>query len=158
MTQPSDPLRLQVANRFVTVLEAITAGSDYFYTPFEVIKRIILPEEANGTPTYMVVPEGGGNIDFSGTNLYDEKYKLVVHGIVEDNVDIVTKMERAIRDIRKAINDDSKSGAAGSLGVLCVQVRVLETVETDGGAFSVIGKGYFAQPFDIEISGDFGEL
>jgi len=158
MSSPDSPLRLQVVNRFVAVLEAITAGSNYFYTPYEVVKRIILPEETNGTPTYMVIPEGGGNIEFGGTELYDETLRIVVHGIVADNVDIVTRMERAIRDIRKAINDDSKSGTPGSLSVLCVQVRILEPPETDGGAFSVIGKGYFAQPFEVTISGDFGEL
>lgn len=158
MSTPSDPLRLQIINRFVTVLGNISAGSNYFYTPHEVLKRIIVPDEVDDTPTYMVIPEGGGNIEFTCTELYDETFKVIVHGIVADNVDIVTRMERAIRDVRKAINDDSKSGASGSLGVLCVQVRILEPPETDGGAFSVIGKGYFAQPFQVTISGDFGEL
>ena len=35
---PSNPLRLQIADRFKTVLAAIEAGDNYFYTPHKVEK------------------------------------------------------------------------------------------------------------------------
>lgn len=158
---PVDPLSLKVIDRVVVVLKAITAGSDFFFTPYDVIKKFVHWEEANvkaGKPLYMVFRDSGGMIEFAGTDLYDEHFYLNVKGYVKDNSDTVTPLERAIRDIRKAINDDSKSAAAGSLGALGIQTIFEEPPETDNGYLSVEGFGFFDQRVKIITSGDFGEL
>ena len=46
---------------------------------------------------------------------------------MHDRSDLVSKIEKAVRDVRRAIDQDSKSGAAGTLGVLAIQVRIDES-------------------------------
>jgi len=158
MAQPNDPISLKVLNRIVTVLRAITAGANYFYTPYQVSKRFVHWGEADGFPVYMVFRDSGGRIETSGTDLYDEDMTITIKGIIQDEEDTVTKMERAIRDVRKAINDDAKSGAAGSLGVLAVETRIEEAPETDNGYLSLEGYGYFDQKIRVKTCGDYDEL
>lgn len=159
MPSPTDPKRLQVIDRIVTVLTAITAGANYFYTPYAVQKRFVHWAEAAGFPLYMVFSATGGKVELGGApDLYDEDFLVSIKGYVQDSTDTVSKMERAIRDIRKAINDDSKSGAAGSLGAMCVEVAIEEPPETDNGYLSLEGFGFFDQRIRIKIAGDFGEL
>jgi hypothetical protein len=155
---PNDPKRLQIIDRIVTVLSNIQTGTDYFYTPYEVKKRFIHWEEAKGFPTYMVFTDSGGEIVFAGYNLYDEIFYVNVKGIVKDWKDTVSVLEKCIRDVRKAINDDAKSGASGTLGTLCIEVRIEEPPLTDNGYLSLEGFGFFEQRIRIRISGDFGEL
>jgi hypothetical protein len=159
---PIDPKRLKVADRFVTVLKAITAGSDYFFTPLEVAKHYIFPEEAaciKDRPVYSIFPEGSGGSFFVETGgVYDEKYPLTVHGIVENPVDTVGDLEKAVRDVRKAVEADSRDESTGALGNLCVNVSIESPPETDGGVFSGLGRSYFAQEFMIHISGDVSKL
>lgn len=151
---PADPKRLQVADRYETVLNTIEAGDNYFFTPHEVAKKLLDYEDAKNGPLYMVLSESEGNIEFSGHELFDETFHISVHGIVHDRNDLVAKVEKAIRDIRKAINDDSKSSAADSLMNLCEQVRIDDPPEVD--YFEDFG--FFRQRFRNQISGDFGEL
>jgi hypothetical protein len=151
---PTDPKRLQVADRYETVLNAITASNDYFFTPHEVAKKLLEYENAKHGPLYMVLSESEGNIGFSGHELFDETFYISVHGIVHDRDDLVTKVEKAVRDVRRAINEDSKSTAAGTLMNLCEQVRIDEPPEIDyWDDFA-----FFRQRFRNQISGDFGEL
>ena len=156
---PSDPLRLQILNRFETVLNAIETGDNYFYTPHKVSKHPISYELAKNGPLYMVFTgEEGGPIEFAGTDLYDEKFTVSVQGIVFDRADLISKLEKAIRDVRKAVNDDSKSGAAGSLGVLAHQTIAERSPEV--GYFSADKDDFavFEQKYQVTISGDFGQL
>lgn len=158
---PTNPLTQQIIERIITVLKAIVAGDNYFYTPYDVAKKFVHWEEARLTPDkphYMIFRDSGGSIEFAGTNQYDETWYINIKGYVKDNSDTVTKLERAIRDIRKAINDDSKSAAAGSLGALGIQTIFEEPPETDNGYLSVEGFGFFDQRVKIITSGDFGEL
>lgn len=157
MPTPADPKRLQVIDRIVTVLAAITAGATYFYTPAQVIKRYLDPEEVKDFPTYSVSYDSGGRLENSGEDLYDEDFYINVKGYVQDYEDTVTKMERALRDIRRAINEDSKSGAAGSLGVLAVETRIEDGAETDNGYYSLAGLGFFEQRIRVKIAGDYGD-
>ena len=155
---PSASLRIQVINRVVAVLQAIVAGADYFYTPYAVVKKYLTESELKGYPTYMVFASTGGNIEIASTNLYDETFMVSIKGWVSDPADTVTKVENAVRDIRRAINEDSKLGTAGSLGALTVEVRIEEPPDTDDGYWSIANLGWFDQRIRVTISGDFGEL
>jgi len=159
MGAPTNPLRLKTIDRVVAVLAAIVAGDDYFFTPFEVAKRFKHWNECRGFPTYMVFTDSGGNVDLSGApDIYDEDFYINVKGYVQDNVDTVTKLEQAIRDVRKAINEDSKSMAAGSLGAIAVEIRIEKSPDTDNGYLSLEGFGFFDQQIRVKISGGYGEL
>jgi hypothetical protein len=159
MGAPTNPLRLQVIDRVVAVLAAIVAGSNYFFTPFEVVKRFKHWNECHGFPTYMVFTDSGGAVELSGVpDLYTENFYVNVKGYVQDNSDTVTKLEQAIRDIRKAIDVDSKSAAAGSLGALADEVRIEKSPDTDNGYLSLEGFGFFDQQIRVMIEGTYGEL
>jgi len=159
MALPNDPLRLQVADRFKTVLAAITAGSSYFYTPHKVSKFPLEYEIAKYGPLYQVFPgEEPGAAKIIGRESYDETFYISVIGIVHDHSDLVSKMEKAVRDVRYAIDLDSKSAMAGTLGVLCVQVRIDESPVMEYFAEERDGFGQFDQKFRIQITGDFGDL
>ncbi len=163
MANPSAlPLRLQVINRIVTVLSAITAGTDYWFTPAKVAKKFLTPEEAMGFPCYMVMAgEKGNRIEHQGApNVYDEWFTVSVKGIIKNSSDTVTESEKALRDIRKAINADSISGTAGTLGNLSgvIEVRIDQGPDMDDGSWSINGYGFFDQPITVHISGDYGEL
>jgi len=159
MAPSANPLRLQVADRFATVLEAITAGDSYFYTPHLVSKFPVEYELAKYGPLYQVFPgEEAGRIEITGRENYDETFYISIIGIVHDTSDLVSKLEKAVRDIRKAIDLDSKSETAGTLGVLTVQVRVDESPIMEYFAEEKNGFGQFDQKFRVQITGDFGDL
>lgn len=161
MAIPTSPLTQQVIERIIAVLAEITTGANYFYTPAAVMKRFVHWREASfspDNPLYMVFRDSGGEISCIGENLYCEDWFVNVKGYVQDNADTVTKMERAIRDIRKAINDDSKSEAAGSLGAIAAAVTIEEPPSTDNGYLSLEGKGFFDQRIRVRTDGEFGEL
>ncbi len=157
MTTPAaDPLRLQVLDRIVAVLQAITAGEYYWYTPAQVLKRLIGIDQCIGYPTYMVFPVSGGRVEHSGApDEYDEDMEILIKGYLKDELDPVTQVEKALCDVRRAINEDSKSGAAGTLGVLAVETRIEASPEME---FSIDGFGGFDQMLRVKISGSFGEL
>jgi hypothetical protein len=160
MTTPATPLRLQVIDRIVAVLQGISTGATYFYTPGEVAKRFIHWSECKAFPTYMVFTASGGKVELSGAagddSEYTEDFYVSIKGIVKDSVDTVTKLERCIADIRKAIDADSRSGAAGSLGVLAVETRIEDSPETDDGYLSLEGMGFFDQKIRVSIAGVMG--
>ncbi len=161
MAPGTNPLTQQIIERIVTVLAAITTGDDFFYTPAAVAKRFVHWREASFSadkPYYMVFRDSGGVITQIGENLYCEDYFINIKGYVKDNNDTVTRLERAIRDIKKAINDDSASEVAGTLGALAAAVTIEEPPETDNGYLSLEGIGFFDQRIRIRIDGDFGEL
>jgi len=160
MPVPTTPLRLQVIDRIVAVLQGITTGATYFYTPGEVAKRFIHWGEAKAFPTYMVFTAPGGTVELSGAagddSEYTEDFYVSIKGIVKDNLDTVTRLERCIADIRKAIDADSRSGVAGSLGALAVETRIETAPETDDGYLSLEGFGFFDQKVRVSIAGVMG--
>ncbi len=162
MTTPStDPLRLQIINRIVAVLQAITAGATYWYTPGAVNKRFTHWSECKSFPTYSVSTASGGKVELSGAagddSEYTEDFYVSIKGVVKDSVDTVTRLERALADVRKAIDADSRSGAAGTLGALGVETRIEESPETDDGYLSLEGFGFFDQKVRVSIAGNIGE-
>jgi hypothetical protein len=162
-TPSSEPLRLQVINRIVTVLSAITAGATYWYTPSQVCKRYIHPQEVQGDITYMVSTGSGGQLDLAGmagaSSVYDEDLIISVKGYVRHDSDTVTVLERALHDVRNAIDADARDEVtAGSLGVLTVECRIERGPETDNGYFSLMGLGFFDQEIRCRITGTYGEL
>ena len=79
-------------------------------------------------------------------------------GYVQDNNAPGTKIIRAVRDIRKAIDIDSRLGTAGALGAIAVAVTIEEPPETDNGYLSLEGFGFFDQRIRTRADGDYGEL
>jgi hypothetical protein len=160
MTTPTVPLRLQIIDRIVDVIKGIVSGATYFYTPGAVEKRFVHWTEAKSFPTYMVFSGSGGTVELSGAagddSEYTEDFFVSVKGIVKDSVDTVTKLERCIADIRKAIDADSRSGVAGTLGALAVQTRIEDAPETDDGYLSLEGFGFFDQKVRVSIAGVMG--
>lgn len=159
--QPTDPKSLQIINRIYDVLRAIQAGENYFYTPFKVARRFMDYNECEGYPTYSVFRgEPAGGSAYAGENLWDEDFFINIYGIIQHDSDTVTVMERAIADIRKAIDDDSRSGAANTLGdgVMCVDVRFDEPPWTDEGILSNEGFGFFHIRLRVIMSGEYGEI
>jgi hypothetical protein len=155
---PESSIRLKVRERIITVLEAITTGTDYWKAPYKVERRFIGWMEAKGFPTYMVFTGAGGGTNLAGApDEYDEEFNIEIKGIVQDE-DPTTEIEHCVQDIRKAINEDSKSGIAGSLGVLADQSVQVAGIETDKGYLSVEGFGYFEFPVRVTIHGDYGVL
>jgi len=158
---PTNPLSQQCIDRVVTVLSAITAGSSFFYTPFDVKKEFLIWREAKFTkdkPLYMVSRGSGGAITYIGENNYEMEFFISIQGYVQDSSDAVTRLCRAIRDVQKAINDDSKGETAGTLGALAAAVTIEESPETDNGYFSPEDIGWFDQLIRVRIDGEFGEL
>lgn len=160
MAPSTNPLRLQVIDRFVTVLAAVVTGSSYFFTPGKVAKRFMHLDEISAFPCYMVTAgDKGQQIELTGApDEYTEWFSVSVKGVIKDSEDTVTTCEQALRDVRKAINEDSKSGAAGSLGVLTDEVLAVEGPDMDDGMLSLQGYGFFDQRFRVRIHGDFGVL
>lgn len=160
-TPSANPLRLQVADRIVAVLSAITAGANYWFTPGMVAKRFMALSEMRDFPCYMVSTGTGGNLDLSGSpDEYDETFYLIVRGVVKASDDAVTPLEQALRDVRKAINDDSTDRATtGALGNIdgVDEVRI-DSVETDDGYLASAGFGFFELRIRVVITGAEGEL
>ena len=94
----------------------------------------------------------------SGRENFDETYYISIEGVVHDRADLGTKLEKAIRDVRYAIDQDAKSSAAGSLGVLAVQVRIDESPEVAYFSKNKDNFAVFDQKFRVQITGDFGDL
>lgn len=158
---PTDPLSQQCIDRIVIILGAITAGDNYFYTPFDVIKEFLIWRDAKLTkdkPLYMVSRGSGGVITQIGEHLYELEFIISIQGYVQDPSDAVTRLCRAVRDVQKAVNDDSKSEDTGTLGDLAAAVTMEESPETDNGYFSPEDVGWFDQKVRVRIDGDFGEL
>jgi hypothetical protein len=150
MSIPTTPPRLLVLERIVTVLKSIAAGANYFYTP-KVEKRFVHWAEANYFPTYMVFPGSGGRIEIESTQNYDEDMIVSIKGIVKDSIDPGSVIEKCLCDIRRAIDIDSRSGVAGTLGALTNEAVFEEGPTTDDGYLSLEGFGFFDQPLRVKI-------
>ena len=157
---PTDPLTLQVADRFEAVLDSIEAGTNYFYTPQKVSKYPLDFEDAKFGNLYEVFvgEEAGSFVEVIGREAYDATFFITVVGTVFDRSDLVTKLIKSWRDVVYAIDQDSKSSTAGTLGVLGVQVRVDEGYEASYYAEGHDGFANFKQKFRCQISGDLGDL
>ena len=117
MPQPDDPVRLTVRNRFVTVLTAITAGANYFYTPWSVLSYRVIREQVNMAeerPVYSVLPDMG-DVEFAGTELSNEYMTISVFGMIESSTDLVAAIEKARADIVNAVRIDAALNSAGTL-------------------------------------------
>lgn len=161
MPSPTNPKRLRVLDRIITVLGAITAGANYFYTPARVARRVMDYDECDVFPCLMVTAgEGGQPIEYAGEQQYDETFNISIKGFVRDDADPNSVMEKVVRDIRYAINQDTLNGASGALGdgVLCVYCIFRQSPETDNGFLSQIGLAYFDQQVEVRVSGDWGEI
>jgi len=161
MAYPTTPKRLQVIDRVVDVLEAISAGADYFYTPNAVQKRLMHFKECGGFPTYFVfigsaTPTPEAHLDSE----YVETLTLSIQGWVDLELgEPQSKMLKCIRDVQKAINTDSKSTTSGSLGALCANGMCdVGGFETDNGGYSLDGFAFFDQTITIHLIGDFGDF
>jgi hypothetical protein len=152
MTTPATlPLRLQVVNRVIAVLEAITQGADYWFTP-AVVRRHLAPREVVKFPVYAVFPgEGRDPEELSGE--VTEEFEIVIKGAVQSNTDTVTEQEKAIADIRKAIDRDSRVRTTGTLGSLAISVRIGSSA-TDEGEYVSQSMGFFEQRLKVQIASD----
>lgn len=161
---PADNKIKKVIDRVITVLNAITAGANYHYTPYKVTKRFIHWAEADGFPTYMVHLDSGGEVEYSGEQTWDLTFYISVKGIVDTSLsggdveNTVDPLVYAWRDVTKAIDDDAKSPSVNTLGDLTVQVRIDEPPETDNGYLALEGFGFFDQRIRVQITGEFGTL
>ena len=157
MSAPTASKRLQVINRVVTVLGAITAGSDYFYTPAQVTKGFVAVP--TGYPVYEVLSASGGEIGLHLDQQNVESFFIRIIGKVQGSTDCVTLIENALRDVRKAINEDFKPGAgAGSLITLATDMRI-ETPPDIAYEFEGFGPfNAFAQMIRFQVSGEWGEI
>jgi len=153
MAPSTKPLRLQVVDRFVAILKAITVGSDFWKKPGMVVRRHIGDREAVAFPVYGVFI-GQGREPEETNGEYVEEFEVIVKGSVQSHTDLVEAMEHSIADIRKAIDKDARDGATvGALGTLTVYVR-LGTSLTDEGENLSAGFGYFEQRFLVQVAGD----
>jgi hypothetical protein len=158
MAIPSaDPKRLQVIDRIVEVLKGITAGADYFYTPVDVRKGFVI--SPSGYPTYVVRSEAGGEIEMHSDSQWRESFYVAIHGAVQEIGDAVTPLERALRDVRKAIEQDFQPAAgAGSLITLATSIVFDTPPEIDYGPEGQGPLAFFSQRVRITIDGEFGEI
>lgn len=154
---PSSPLRLQVIDRVVDVLRGIQEGDDYFFSPRQVEKGFIA--EPSGYPVYEVTSESGGEIEMHTDSQYAESFYIAIRGTVHAQGDITTPLERCLRDIRKAVEDDFASGAAaGSLVFLATSIMLDTPPEIEYGFEGQGVYGYFTQRVRVTVSGTFGEI
>ncbi|MBE3131369.1 MAG: hypothetical protein IMZ54_11740 [Acidobacteria bacterium] len=163
MSWPTDPKSLQVIDRIVEVLNDIVGGGPaYFHTPGGAIKGFVHYSTVTKFPYYMVAFEGASERPVPmGDNQYHQTLAVSIKGWVDlEKGESVSKLLRCIRDVQKAVNEDTKSGAgADSLGVLACQCDI-DTTEADSGFLAIEGRGfgYFDQRVVVVIEGDWGEL
>jgi len=156
MSFPSaEPKRLQIIERWVTVLKAMRQGDGYWYTASEVVKQIVHEREVTAFPFYMVEYESSPGPPKSNLNHgFTEDLAVIVKGACDHEAgDTTTKLERCIRDVRTAIDADTSSGVAGSLGALGVIVTI-DALEIEHDE----KYGYFNQRFIAHIRGDWRSL
>jgi hypothetical protein len=161
-TPSTTPKRLQCVNRVATQLTAITAGATYWYTP-RVYKRFYLPQELSDPVVYMVYTTPGGSTEHAGASgantVYDEDFYITVHGCVRDSFDTTTMVEKAIHDVRTAIDADSIAKAtSGALGYICVECRMEEPPEIDSTCLETMGIGLFDLKIRCKVTGTYAEL
>lgn len=154
---PSEPLRLTILKRFETILAAITAGDDFFYTPHLISKHPISRELSTWGPLFAVLTgDRTGPIDYTvGHVTRDETFYVDVRVVVHDDTDLTTKLERALTDIRKAIDEDAISSEVGSLGQLTVQTLMDESALVEYHSEGEDSFVTFNQPWRVDITGTY---
>ena len=153
----AEPKRIQVRDRFITVLELIQAVDGYYYTPDFVTEKPIEYAKNPGKIRLIAYTDEGGAIE-NHSGAVDETFYIAVEGWVEDMIDPNKKAERVIQDVRKAIDADAKNPSAGYLGGLCLQVVMDESAEVDN-EMATEGINRFFQKFRCMITGaDFSGL
>lgn len=153
MAIPAETKRVQIVDRVVEVLAAISGGSTYFYTPAAVEKRMAHWKEITAGPHYSVSLDSGGRLTNWLNGWVEEEFYIGVKGVVTSDHDVVTTIARCLRDVRYALATDMASTATGSLGSLCAAMFVEDGAETDNGYLSLEGKGFFEQRIKIVIAG-----
>jgi hypothetical protein len=157
---PTEPKTKRVKDRIIEVLKMIAEGTDYWVTPADVLARLVPLEEATDFPLYMVFPSSGGSIEPHTDGAFEMVFNIDITGYVQDEADPGTLVLRCVRDIQLALWNDMKSNLTGSLGDgdLCLGIDFREPPETDNGAFSTAGIGYFSQRVECRVNGTWGEL
>jgi len=154
---PADPLRLRIIDRIVDVLRSIQQGDDYFYSPRQVAKGFVA--EPSGYPFYCIRSESGGEIEMHSDSQWRETFFVSINGRVQDVGDVVTPLERCIRDVREAIDADMASGGgADSLITLATSVVFDAPPDITYDADNVGPFAEFSQRVRITIDGEFGEI
>ena len=151
MSYPTDPLSVQVRARVLEVLGDIVEGDDYFATPGVVYDNYKNWKEREAFPAYEVIFGSGGAWEEQIGDHASETFTLVVHGSIADNEDPPSAIRKLIRDVRKAILNDT------TLGTLASRITLGET-RTDNGAGALTGGGWFDQDFAVTIHGQIEEL
>ncbi len=153
----TDPKTLQIVDRTVTILKDIREGSTYWKTPADVVKGQRALEEATGFPLDMVHlgPEWQDPARALGTNQVFPSV-IVTSYLAPENGDYVTGLIRHLADIRLAIDEDFKSGAAGSLGALATHMRFMAAVTDALG--ELLPYGGFHQEIQFIATGAWGAL
>ena len=153
MPPTTDPLRLQVIDRIVKVLQDIVPGDDYWAERQPLVfKRYVTEKDQVTFPVYGVFQGPGEPIEEINGE-YAETFEVVVKGVVKSFEDIAEAIEHSLEDARTAIDADARSGEPGTLGAMTVFVR-LGASETDEGENSAVGLGHFLQRFIVQIVGD----
>jgi len=153
----ADPKRIQVRDRFITVLGAITVAGGYYHTPDLVTKSPIQYAKDPGKIRLIAYTDEGGEIaNHSGA--VDETFYVGVEGYIENQDDPNKVAEEVLQDVRRAIDADAKNPSAGYLGGLCLQVVMDESANVDN-EMAMEGINRFFQKFRCMITGaDFSEL
>ena len=165
MSYPDDPKTLQVLNRIIEVLAAISPADGFFYPVGEgnVIRGVKGWDEITSFPFDMV---------YLGSEHRDPEYDMggmvnkfptfYVEGFVDaqGEDDTITRLVKHLADVQKAIDVDIQPGAGeDSLGALAsggnVQVGV---AETDDGMLAGEGKAAFKLTIRACVRGAWGEL
>jgi len=158
MSYPTDPKSVLVRERIIAVLRDIVGGSDFFYTPGVVYDNYVNWKAREAFPAYQVYFGAGGEWKEHAGLQAEETFSVLVHGEFKERDDSPVAVRRGIRDVRKAIMDDSASGGtADSLQALCARVTLGGT-ETDNGQGALVGSGWFTQEFLVTISGAIQDL
>lgn len=153
----ADPKRIQVRDRFITVLDSIRAEDGYFYTPDMVTKKVVEFYKGPGKKRLIAYPDEGGEI-VNHSGAVDETFYMMVHCTVENYDDPHEVAEKVLQDIRRAIDADAKNPNSGYLGGICLQVVMDESANM---FTEMAAEGYveFMQRFRCQITGaDFGGL
>jgi hypothetical protein len=159
-TPSTTPLRLQAIDRTVAVLKAIDGPSaNFWYKPYDVVKRFMSFEEVGGFPTYMIFL---GETQEDPEEHLDNEYLITMPLSIDGWVNLElgepqSKLCKCITDIEKAINDDFKSTAIGSLGQIAAGWK-MGRLRTDNGGFALNGFAWFEQTVNVQFVGDWGIL
>jgi hypothetical protein len=163
MSYPDDPKTLQVLNRIIEVLAAISPADGFFYPVGEgnVIRGVKGWDEITSFPFDMVYlgPEHSAP-EYQTDGLVLKFPTVQIEGYVDarGEDDTITRLIKHLADVQRAVNDDSKPGAgADSLGVIAHYARV-GIAETDDGMLAGEGKAGFKLSIQCCISGEWGEL